>query len=148
MAIMPPASATQKHVGEEVLRTDPQANGRHQLGVAATKPAGNEQQHAEQRAQQAGRHVIGDVPGPSPASSASGKNASTMQREMRLGIFMVKRSIAAAKATAPGKTVRTATSSTTSRLTRAERRCGGRPPAGERPRSQAEPARSGPAPSD
>src|SRR6476660_5909340 len=49
---------------------------------------------------------------PSPASTASGKNASTMSAEIRLGIFMVTRSIAAAKATAPGRTVRTATSST------------------------------------
>src|SRR6187200_1074602 len=49
---------------------------------------------------------------PSPASRASGKNASTMSAEIRLGIFMVTRSIAAAKATAPGRTVRTASSST------------------------------------
>src|SRR5947199_275738 len=46
-----------------------------------------------------------------PATRASGKNASTITAGMRLGIFMVSRSIAAAKATAPGKMVRTAASS-------------------------------------
>jgi hypothetical protein len=40
---------------------------------------------------------------------AKGKKTSTKNTEIGLGIFMVKRSMAAAKATAAGNTVRTAT---------------------------------------
>src|SRR5262245_44061869 len=47
---------------------------------------------------------------PRPASKASGKNASTIATEIRFGIFMVSRSVAAAKATANGSTTRTAIS--------------------------------------
>src|SRR6476620_7905047 len=45
-----------------------------------------------------------------PARRASGKNASTSTTEIRFGIFMVSRSVAAAKATANGNTIRTAVS--------------------------------------
>ena len=88
------------------LGAKPEAGGGEQLGVStADPPEGEECEVAKARAQ-AERHVQLDIGPAKPASGATTKKPED-QREgtRRFGIVMVKKSLAAAKAMAPGKIV-------------------------------------------